>query len=340
MAVRLSKREGRFVWSATPEAGTQGLWDLKEQADAMIGTPNPRVTEFKMHILDNPYLSDKAKAELKAKILSPELLRIKWEGEFVYSATRVFPQWDATLLSVEPFEIPKDWNRIISIDPGVQTCAVLFAAVPPPDDKVHGRFIYLYDELYMHQCTTRMFASQMRHKTGGTIIREMIIDSSAKRLVDGDGKTMAQQYTDALKRENVCAVETGFDFHLGTMDRKAGNLAIHDWLSPRECGTIKLRLFRNAVPELDREMRRYKKKVKQGVLVDDPNMKEDHAVDALRYLRGRDPHWRRLDTSQPIITCAADQFAFFKKMHLMQHPQETNFVNLGPGAGVSYASSY
>lgn len=337
-SVRLAKREGKFVWSATPESGTQGLWDLKEAADEMVGVENPRVSEFKMHITDNPYISDKAKRELKAKLgNNHELIRVKWEGEFAYSAARVFPQWCATRLGCDAFTIPKHWNRIASIDPGLTICAVLFAAVPPADDEEHGKYIYLYHELYIQRCTARLFAQHMRHATSGYALREMIIDGSAMMHKDMSGKSTAEQYSEALERENVRTLDTGYGFIPGIRDRIAGNLAIHDWLDPREDGTSRVKVFRGCLPNLDREMRRYQKKLKQGVLVDDPTMKDDHLVDALRYLRGRDPRWRNPPKTFSTMS-KAEYFDYYVDQFEKSRPKQ-NYINLGPGTGVAYASN-
>jgi hypothetical protein len=57
-----------------------------------------------------------------------------------------------------------------------------------------------------------------------------------------------------------------------------------DFLRVREDGTSRLRVLKDRCPAFVREMRRYQWKVVNGVVSDKPVKKDDHLVDACRYI--------------------------------------------------------
>ena len=92
ITARLVDRSGYFLWSATPQAGTDQLFALHEEAERQAIFDGPkRIEEFVIRLKDNTHLTAEQKAEFEAK-LSEEERQVRIEGEFVSLQARVFSQ--------------------------------------------------------------------------------------------------------------------------------------------------------------------------------------------------------------------------------------------------------
>lgn len=352
IAVRLAQHNGDFVWDATPQAGGEGLYELYLRSQQEAGKDCPKVTYHFMHIEANPHISQEARDTLRAKLTDPEQHAVRWEGKFPGSQLHIFPEWSehahvGTLTKEgwvlgpdcsEPhLPIPKDWTRYMVVDPGHTTCAVLFAAVPPPS---FGEYVYIYDELYIQPCLNAdHFAEMVLNKIQDDTFREFIVDShGGRRTEEGSGLTVAQQYSRALARLKIKSQITGSSFIDGMDEVQAGNMAVHDWLHTRGAtGDTKLRVLRGRAPNFVSEMKRYRKKrTPAGEILDEPYGKHDHLVSCIRYLRGRNPKWHK-STLKPVRK--RDGLDLWNEFQAKaRKKQGAGYVNLGPGTGQSYAT--
>ncbi len=305
VAARLVDREGKFIWSATPQAGTERLYALHERAEAEGGiwidgtwtggdskTEKPAkrtIEEFFCTIESNRYMSADHKAAFAKKFLEDEQnYRVRIGGEFAILSGRVYPEYSPSLHEVDPFKIPLDWTRYAAIDPGRQVCAVLFAAVPPTEV---GDFVYLYDELYIRNCSAALFGQEMAKKKGDQWFQAFLIDMSEARKHDtGSGKKILEQYMEALEANNVSCELSGYGFIAGNDNTKAGIEAMRSWLRWRPDGTSKARIFRTCT-NLIKEIKHYRNKSVRGEFVDEPVKKNDHLTDCGRYLAQYGPTW-------------------------------------------------
>lgn len=333
-SLRLMRRGGRFIWSATPHTSSQGLLDLHERAIAEKSLDEPRITEHKLLLANNPHIPEAHKEAMIATITSPDEYLIRVEGEFATAGFLVYPEFNMKTHGCERFEIPKTWCRYLVIDPGYQIACALFFAVPPVEANV-PQHVYLYDEIYEQNCDAFRFAELVSGKIKQDVFYEFIIDSHAARITPmAGGKTIGEQYEAAFKKFDVRCHRTGNGFVPGMDDVKAGNLMVHDWLyvRPQE-GTPVLKVFREAVPNFEHEIRRYRKKQDKTnkVYLDDPQQKKNHAMDALRYARGRDLKWRKFP---PTLRKVESLYTRFKKSReARRKPGESQHVNLGPVGG-------
>jgi hypothetical protein len=192
--------------------------------------------------------------------------------------------------------VPDNWCRYISVDPGRQVCAVLFAAIPPPAHREHDR-VFIYDELYIRRCDALKFADELYQKVNRQNIYEAIIDSHMGRYTEvASGKTIEEQYREAcldkrIRFENV----NGVAFTWCMDDVKAGISAVHSWLHQRPDGTARLVVFKDRCPNLCSEMEKYcyKKNKTLGVMTDEPLKIHDHTPDALGYMAMHGLPYRR-----------------------------------------------
>lgn len=279
-------RGGKFLWSATPQSGTQQLYDLKCRADELRGTPGPIIECFEFGMLDNPWVSDDAKREFIAKFEGNEdEIAVRVYGKFALLGTRVYSEFmPRGVHGCDAFPIPEDWTVYAAIDPGRQVCAVLFCALPPPGSMWAGRKV-VFDELYLKRCNARIFAEAMQRRMGHRPVQCGIIDHRAGRITEiGSGKTHEQQYSEALRAAGFKFEQNGHGFMWSSDDVRAGIESVRTAMHVID-GKTELVVMRDRVPNLLWEMERYAyRKMPSGVVTDEPVKLNDHACDCLRYL--------------------------------------------------------
>lgn len=302
MAMRLIDRNGMFVWSATPQAGTEELYDLSDRAEKEKlardrgEAIDQGVEEFHMTMLENIHLDERGKKSALSKITSDEEYAVRVEGKFALAGMRVYPEFHPSgLHQCDFFEIPPSWTRYMAVDPGVQVCGVLWAAVPPPHDTIirmpdqslrdFAGHVVIYDECYITRCDAAKFAKTVapRFKVGQ--IEAMVIDLQMGRQTQAQGKTVAQQYSDALKAEKLACRRTSHKFSWSNPDIKDGIEAVRAGLRMRTDGTTLFVVIKEKCPKLVEEAGRYVyKKNPSGQVTDQPIGRKFHMMDTWRYL--------------------------------------------------------
>lgn len=296
---RLVDRGGRFVWGATPQTGTQKLYELylKSQEDEEMGVENPLVKEFVLSIYDNPFISEQDREMFLASLDDEDQIRVRVEGEHALSGFKIFNSYffPRGVHAQEPFPIPDDWTRFVAIDPGVQVAAAVFAAVPPKskprdddnnlDESLYGDYVYIYDEIYIRRCDATRLAKDIKDHIGSQVMHTMLLDHHGGNLTEiGSGKTPEQQYKEAFQKHRVPVPQVGRYFTYGSDDLSGGILRIKEFLRLREDGTPKLKILTGRCPQLVAAMSRYQWKVVAGVITEKPLAKNCDPVDCLRYL--------------------------------------------------------
>ena len=288
-------KSGKFIWSATPQAGTQQLYDLKCRGDeerlANEELPEDErrdvlgIQVFEFGMLENPWVNDDAKREFIAKFAdNSDEVDVRVYGKFALLGTRVYSEFmPKGVHGVDTFQIPDDWTSYAIIDPGRQVCAVLLVAVPPPNSEWAGRKV-IYDELYIKRCDAKTFAKRFAQRVNGRPIEYGIIDHRAGRITEiGSGRTHEEQYSSALKAENFKFEKGGINFMWSSDDVKAGIEAVRTAMHIID-GKTELVVMRDNCKNLLWEMERYSyRKLPNGVVTDEPIKLNDHACDCLRY---------------------------------------------------------
>lgn len=279
MAARVVDRRGRGLWSATPQAGTDQLYELHERAEKEftdLEKGDRRIEEFRISLLDNKFMSEKAKVEFASDI-NEEEYRVRVEGEFAILSAKVYPTFNITTHGWGRTEVPAEWCRYAYVDPGYRRCAVLFVAVsPPPEDT-----LVIYDELYLKDCDAELFAQRMKIATQNQSMQAFMLDMHGGLITQmAAGKTVMQQYSEALQRHNVKSIGTGSGFLLANDDKTAGLLAGQGLLRVRENGTSKLRVIPERCPNFIWEIKRYHRKRIKGVVQEAADdSKDNHLMD-------------------------------------------------------------
>lgn len=331
VVARVLDRKGSGLWSATPQAGTEKLYDLHEDAEKEAHKKHPRVAEFVSLLADNLHIDEAEKQTFAASLMDEDERRVRIEGEFAVSRLRVYPEYSPSLHHCDAFPIPLDWTRYAVIDPGRQVCAVLFGAFSPPEI---GDYCYLYDELYIRNCDANQFGYRMALKAVGQSFEAFIIDHQGSRVTDtGSGFTVERQYSAALKRHGVRSRKTGNQFWWGISDVLAGVSAFRSWLLTRQDNTSKLRVLRGKCENFDWEMKHYRYKTAGETVTDKPEDRgRVHLMACGRYLALSGAKFVKLTgKAQPHGVIRALK----EKQQRMQrrNGQDAGMVNLGPGKG-------
>lgn len=326
MSARLIDRRGYLIWSATPQEGTEQLYNLHEQAQDERDDPDALVREFFMTLHTNSYVDEQAKKEF-IRAVDEEEYRVRVAGEFAISRYLIYPNFKMATHGTPHREIPMDWTIYAAVDPGVQVCAVLFAAVPPPPQDR----IVIFDELYMKDCNADHFGSEMARKLAHRKAEAFVIDYHGSVRTEVIGKTIQQQYSDALRKHNVKSNATGFDFHYGSDDVSAGIMAVHSALRVREDGSTKLQVMEGTCPNLvDFEIKRYHYRRERGQVTDRPDQKKHtHLMDALRYLVMMEPRYIKPPKQKARVSPAVA--ALRAKQERKKQQDGPSHVNIGPG---------
>lgn len=294
LQARIVDRRGKFCWSAMPHSTNNALLGLKERADASeqaLGEKSS-IRQFKLRMLDNPFLDseEKKKSLERWAALGEDVLRMRAEGDFITDSVLCYPNFDMGIHGMDRSElpdsqVPKNWCRYAVIDPGHAVTAVLFCAVPPTED-----YWLVYDQLYLRQCNAYIFGDEFSKRVRDWHFHAFLIDAHGGRLRDiGSGRLPVEQYTEQLLTRNIRSHITGSSFLAGCDDIPARMEATRSAIHIRPQGTPVLRVLRNTCPDLEREMKRYRKLVNYvsgtAIVTDKPNTKgEVHLCQCLEYL--------------------------------------------------------
>lgn len=230
---------------------------------------------------DNPYLP----ADYVQSIIDnyPEDMRKRYvEGRWDVFENQIYSEYDYSIHCITPFDIPRDWERIVSVDHGmVNPTAALWAALD------YDGNVYIYDEYYAPGIVSS-HAKEILAKSEKQEIALWLIDPSTQaktREKEGEMWSVMQEYEDY-----------GLYFSPANNEKLAGINRVKEFLKPqknrrhpitKEIPSPKLFIFKNCV-NLISEMPAYQwrklRTLQSRNSPEQPRDFNDHAVDALRYI--------------------------------------------------------
>jgi hypothetical protein len=147
-------------------------------------------------------------------------------------------------------------------------------------------------------------------------------------------RRLAELYTEQMRNRGLKTNVTGSSFLAGCDDIQARMTATQTYLHIQPDGNPKLRILRGAVPDLEREIKRYKKKTQylagMHVVTDAPNTRGDvHACQCLEYLCAYRPRYHA-----PLVSAPDEPwYVEWAKKRRKQAAGGDNYVYLGPRTG-------
>lgn len=275
MARMVDKWWAKFIWSATPEHATEHFLSLHERCQE--GSAEHK--EFFFDLFSNPYLPAKTRQEF-ADSLTEDEKQAKVYGVYIASSLKVYPDFSMDHHGIDPMPIPIEWNRWISIDPGVKQTSILFWAIPP-DNGPHAGEVHLYDSLIIKDAHAEKIAERLARKTRvQPILEGWICDwRRGRQRTEQTGKTIAEILQLSFEKHQV-------HFHnampiWGQDDTEAREEAFRSLMRTDANGQVRLKVHRGKATNLETEISRCFNDIKTGKRKD--KGRNDHSIDAAEY---------------------------------------------------------
>ena len=285
---------GRIFGTMTPLKGLTWVHDriyLNEYAD-------PEVWCLTMSWQDNPHLPQ-AELDKLARTLPKDELEARRDGRFVSVNGLVYGEFDEQVHVIDPFDVPQDWQDMISIDPGLSMpLSCHWYAVDPEGT------VYVVAEHYRanmnvtaHMREIERISRVLHWKRDGDNRLRALMDAAADQHALQSERSVAE-----LFREQGLNVNTRVN-----KAKWPGIQRVKQYLERRPCWDVKrwpdgrpgLFIFRTC-PMMIREIKKYRWRSDGG---EEPVKKDDHAMDELRYyLMSRPaPHPAEHDGDSPVV---------------------------------------
>jgi len=228
----------------------------------------------------NPFYSTHISETAKNKYLPKDFIEMNSKGKeqwwinrflnasFENKEGNVYPQWEDSL--VQPFEIPKHWEKIQGSDFGINDPTVaLWGAIDPKTGTT-----YICDEHYESGKAVPHHAIEMKKRLD-TIpfgrLRFVVGDPSGQNRSHSDMRSVFEHYA-----------EHGVYFQAGMNKLEDGVYKVHAFF---ELGILKIfSSCRNTIKEIQEYRYPENSDTRKTNIGDKPIDKDNHAMDALRYM--------------------------------------------------------
>lgn len=259
--MRVLDRSGEVWGTMTPLKGL--TWVYEEIY--LNKKQNPEVWHIHIEWADNPFLN-KAEVQLLTETMSGDAVDARRFGRFQADSGLVYTEFDTNVHVVEPFDVPREWQDNISIDPGLNNpLACLFFALD------YDGNIYVVGEHYeagrdIDYHTEKIFelADKLGWHRDNKGRLNALIDSAATQHTLATAKSVAEIFYD-----KGIVVNT----HVNK-DIFSGIARVKEYLKARP---QRIFIFKNCT-NLIRELKSY-----WWSKGDNPKKVDDHTLDALRY---------------------------------------------------------
>lgn len=279
--MRIIDRKGDIFGTMTPLKGLTFVYNeifLNRHNDSEIWY------EF-MEWSDNPYLDKEEILRMEQSLDEPSLQARRY-GKFAASSGLVYPEFDERVHVIEPFPIPKDWQDMISIDPGLNNPLSAHWYAVDFDDNVYvvyEHFAAGRDIDYHADCIKEICKKIDWHYAYNGRIRALI-DSAAKQRTLGSVKSVVELFYERgiLVNPNV------------EKDLFSGIARVKAYLNTKN-GLPNIYIFNTCV-NLIRELKGY-----FWGSGDTPKKVDDHCLDEMRYYLMTKPNKSAKEVEKTLI---------------------------------------
>jgi len=203
--MRLMARAGNMIVSATAVKGVDWLDKLRTRAEE-----GRNVFHCRLDLRDNPTVGEEEIRNLQEEFGDdPDELALRMSG---YPRSRVGLIYGDRIFTpkhiVDPFDIPGDWTRYRSIDPGFNFCGCLWLAVSPDEDS------YVYRDYKGEQRTIGENCAAIAELSGDEVYHRSWIDPAAMGRKSESGRREIDLWNDEGVQVTVApdnAVRTGIE---------------------------------------------------------------------------------------------------------------------------------
>jgi phage terminase large subunit-like protein len=272
---------------------TPWVYDLSR--DVAAGTRKDAIF-ISLSTLDNPFIPEIEKEKLKEKWAGHPEEKARLYGSFIQRSGLVYPQWDPKIHFIKPFTLPREWRRIVSIDPAATgVTAAVWAAIHP-----NGNII-LYREYYESNKIVSDHAKDMLVRNGGDPIDIWLIDPFWGSARNAENHKQGYQLYK----------EAGLPVRLAPRAEDFGRDKFAEYLSASLDKTSRHPKFFafETLKNLGNEMQAYvwdvvSKGPSKGLNRGKPMKRGDHLINATQYLCSLNPRPKiaRSDTANPNLS--------------------------------------
>lgn len=251
-------------------------------------------------LADNPHLDEDNSYRALLNVMNETEKKQLLEGDWLASDTNMFPEFSMEAHVVDPYPVPKYWNRVAGIDYGYRDpSAVVWFAVDPDSGK-----LVVYKEFLEAGLTGRELALAIRGEEQEELVEvHHPIDWQVFARTGHSGPTIA---------ESMLSVP-GFRLARADKNRTAGWTQIHEYLRPDpNTGYPRIEIF-NTCPQLIKQMRAAQVHKRNPDDLDDT--------------RNRDGHWDLLDALRYGVMSRPRVQTFEQRAHLYKQQNRWNQVN-------------
>jgi phage terminase large subunit-like protein len=262
--MRVLDKKGDIFGTMTP---LKGLTFIHDEIYLNCHSSSEVWYEF-MEWADNPYL-DKGEIERLTQTLSEDQIESRRYGKFKSASGLVYPEFDENVhVLKEPFNVPKEWQDNISIDPGLNNPLSAHWYAVDFDDNVYvvAEHFEAEKDIGYHADRIYEISNSLGWKRNSNGKLCALIDSAANQKTLASTKSVAELFYD-------------YGINVDTRVNKdlfSGIQRVKQYLNGKN-KRPKLYIFPNCV-NLIRELKTYR-----WGKEDVPKKYDDHALDELRY---------------------------------------------------------
>lgn len=254
----LTDRIGKALFIGTPK-GKNHFWEL-----FILGTRKEGgFSSYQFKTEDNPYISrseiKEAKDQLSERVFNQEYL-----ASFEDYTGLIWPEFEQKIHVIEPFDLPRHWERIGSLDPAVTgTTGSLQASVDEDGS------LYIFSEYYEQNKRASEVSDVLRGK-----VDLWFGDPAGKHKSISRNGVLFSLFDEYL--------DNGISLIPAQNEVNAGINRVAEFF---KAGKIKIfSNCKNLIHELERYHWSEERETNQGVLEPKPYKSLDHLCDCLRYL--------------------------------------------------------
>jgi len=176
-------------WATDIETGEVLTYPLNHDDPDKAGKPLFKRRFIPAKLRDNPYLYDDGAYERSLQGLPEAQRRKLLDGDWSVTEGAAFPEFNASVHVVDPFDIPESWRKFRAADYGYAShSAVLWFAIDPQDDT-----LIVYRELYVSKRTGIELAQMVKEAEREEKVSYGILDSSVWHQRGHTGPSIAEE---------------------------------------------------------------------------------------------------------------------------------------------------
>jgi len=280
---------GRILLTLTPltdtNSGVKTPWVYSLYEEMVKGRGD--IKFVKLSVLKNPYVPEEEKKKLIEKWTGKFEEGARLYGDFIQRSGLVYNLWKPSVHLVESFRIPREWRRIVSIDPAATgTTAAIWGAIEPGSDN-----LYLYREYYESNQIVSSHAKAILMKNGSDPIDIWMIDPKWGSQRNNETHKSG---LDLYRENGIPARLADINFEDYGLNASREYIAATLDKSPRHPKVFVFRDLKNFQFEIEHyTWDFYAKGELKGLGKDKPVKRNDHLMNAFQYLACLRPKGRK-----------------------------------------------